>query len=58
MAERSAACPLDFLFACFSNYGFKIASRISKGIGHTRCKHGNVTDSPANHLKEIFRSHL
>ena len=34
VAEHSSACPLGFSFVCFSNFGFKIASKISKGIGH------------------------
>ena len=33
MAEHISACPLGSLVLCFSNYGFKIAFRISKGIG-------------------------
>ena len=32
--EHSSSCPLDFLVLCFSNYGFKLASRISKGMSH------------------------
>jgi hypothetical protein len=34
LAEHSSACPLDFLAFCFSNCGFKIASKISKENGH------------------------
>ena len=33
-AERSSACPLDFLVLCFAKFGFKLASRISMGVGH------------------------
>ena len=34
VAEHSSAFPPGFLVLCFSNFGFQLASRISKGIGH------------------------
>ena len=60
LGDRTQLCASSFfLFFCFSNSGFQLASRIRKGIGHLlRCKPGNVTDSPANHLKEFFGSRL
>ena len=34
VAEHSCAYPLGFLVLCFSNFGFTLAFRISKGTGH------------------------
>jgi len=58
-AEHSAACPLDFLVLRL--YFFVLRSLpglVREMVTLLRCKRGNVTDSPANHMQEILRSHL
>ena len=53
-AERSSACLLIFLFCAARNLVLRsLPGLLRRLVTLLRCKHGNVADSPANHLNEI-----
>ena len=59
LGGRTQLCVSSW-FSCFVLLGIWVSlpGSVRELITLIRCKRGNVTDSPANHLNELIRSHM